>query len=424
MGINKKGRHKQDDGSIKLLLTTLDPETLAETGTKELYTIHEKNVSSFETDGVIARNQLSLVMSPNQKELLVTQSGNTSEIFTCIINSNNEVVKPKVTVVKNGFEDLTIQNGFVDNEENKCLSYTYTINKIYKRGVLVLNKKGAEAFMDFDTGSKMWESNKLSFHMSKDNSTLYVYANYYGDYMDEGVLLSTVNLQQLKYGPVQFFAYADDIKEKLYKMGFGVKAKDKYTVKRVDYACTELDNGTLALTGYPSVTSSSMRMKPTIINTNTIPASGSNMTRYQTVDITMAGPIINVFLKDGQSKFGLLYRKQPDTETSGYIPIAYKDKLVCIYCDSKKNLEAGQDEKVKGKDRPSDMVLVKAVIAANGTVISREQIADTPFGSNYYYLDYNKQLTNISYLIPIGRLRLNMARYYTEIVQWANVEVK
>lgn len=417
--------HAQDDGSVKLLVTTLEPETLTETGVKELYTMHVKNVSSFETDGVIAHNQLSLVLSPNQKELMVTQSGNTNEIFTCIINDNNAVVKPAVTIIKNNIQDMAIQNGFLDNQENKCLSYTYTINKLYKRGVLVLNNKGAEAFMDFNTGSKEWESNKLSFHLSNDNATLYVYANYYGDYLDEGVLLSTLNLQQLTYGPVQFFAYADDIKEKLYKMGFGVKGKDTYTVKRVDYACTELDDGTLALTGYPSVTSSSMRMKPTIMNTNTLPASGTNhTTQYQTVDIAIAGPIINVFLKGGQSKFGLLYRKQPDTETSGYIPIAYKNKLVCIYCDSKKNLERGPDEKVKGKEQPSDMVLVKAVVAADGTVISREQIADTPFGSNYYYLDYNKQLTNTSYLIPIGRLRLNMARYYTQIVQWANVEVK
>jgi hypothetical protein len=417
--------HAQDDGSVKLLLTTIEPETLAETGTRELYTMPVKNVSFAETDGAIARNRLILVMSPNQKELMVAQSGNTNQIFTCIINNNNEMVKPSVTIIKDNFQDMAIQNAFLDNEENKCLSYTYTINKIYKRGVLVSDNRGKDTFMDFDTGRKEWESNKLSFHMANDNSTLYVYANYYGDYMDEGVLLATLNIRQLAYGPVRLFPYSNDIKEKLYKMGFGVKSKDAYTVKRVDYTCTELADGTLALTGYPSVTSSDMRMKPTIMNTNTLSANGAgHAAQYQTVDIATAGPIINVFLKGGQCKFGLLYRKQSDSEASGYIPVAYKNQLICIYCDSKENLEQGRDEKVKGKDRPSDMVLVEAVIAADGTVISRSQIADTAIGSNYYYLDHNKQVTSTSYLIPVGRLRLNMARYYTEIVQWANVEVK
>jgi len=414
----------QDDGSVKLLVTTIEPETLAETGTRELYNIPEKNVSSFKTDNAVAHNNLALVMSPDQKKLLVAQSGNTGEIFTCIINEKNEVVKPAVTTIKDNLQDLEVQNCFVDNDGNKCLGYSYTINKIYKRGVLVWDSKGKDVFLDFNTGHKEWEANKLSFHMSADNSALYVYANYYGDDMDEGVLLSTLNIAQLAYGPVQLFAYTGDIREKLYKMGFGVKNKDAYTVKRIDYTCTELEDGTLALTGYPSASSSSMRMKPGVMNTNTIPANGMSTPQYQTVYDDTAGPIVDVFLKGGQSKFGLLYRKQEVSEASGYIPIAWKNKLICIYCDSKKNLESGQDEKVKVVNRPADLVLAEAVIATDGTILSRGQIADTAIGSNYYYLDYNKQVTNTSYLIPVGRLRLNMARYYTEIVQWANVSVK
>jgi len=410
----------QPDGGIKLFVKTVDPQTLNETEAKELYTISEDNVGLFKMEDAISHNNLALVKSPDEKELVVVQSGNTNEVFTCIINSNNEVVKPMTTVIKDDYQDFKLQDVFLDNKENKCFSYTYTADKLNKRGVLVQNNKGKEAFLDFSTGNTDWESNTLAFHLAKDNKTLYLYANYYGNYLDEGVLLSSLDAEHLTYGKAQLFPYTDDIKQKMHKLGFGSKDDGNYTVKRVDYTCTELEDGTLALTGYPSATSSSTYTS----GFTSSPVGGSFPQSYQTVVTSTAGPVINIFLKGSQCKFGLLNRMQANSEASGYIPVAYKNTLVCIYCDSKKNLEAGTDQKIKSSSKAADLVLIQAVISSDGAIISRKVISDAPEGSNYFYLDYNKQLSDKSYLMPIGRQRMNMARYYTEIDQWATVTVQ
>jgi len=393
----------QEDGSIKLLFTAIDPETLTETNTKELYSMTEKNGGLFKMEGEVAANKLFLQASPDKTNLMVSQSGNTNQMFTCVINSNLEVISPSVLLLKN-LNAFHLQDYFIDNAGNKYFSYTYTLDKVNKRGVLVQNSKGKEAYLDFNTGQSQWEANMLSFYMSNDNSKLYVYANYYGDYMDEGVLLSTIDAEKLSFGTVQLFPYTDEIREKMNKLGFGSKNKGSITVNRVYYICNELEDGTLTFTGCPYFV-------------RTLNYSHGSITK------SYDGPIINIFIKGGKCSFGILYRKQESSHASGLIVMPYKNSLVCIYCDSKKNIDFGDAEKVKSEDNPAKLVLVQAVLNSDGTVTDRQEIGGDATGSNYYFLDSYERTSKKSFVFPIGRERVNLMRYYTELVQWATLEI-
>ncbi len=403
----------QPDGSIKLLEADVDPQTFTAGAARNIYTMSQADVGANKTDEVVGRNKLLLVTSPDKKQLMVVQAGNTSEIFTCIINSNGDVVKPLTTQIKDSVPDFAVQNVFVSNDGNKCISYTYTLNKLNQRGVLVQNSQGKTAFLDFNTGYKEWGANKLAFFMSPDNATLNVYANYYGDYLDEGVLLTTLDAVQLKYGSVKLFPYSEDLKEKMTRLGFGTKQKDNYTVRRIDYTCIPLADGTLALTGFPTSSSSTETTY-----------GFSNMQQSSYSVTTTAGPLVNVFLKEGQCKFAVLNRVQTNSLVTGYIPVAYKDKLVCIYCDSKNNLQSGTDNKIKTSNKSTDIVLVEAVIGSDGTMISRNVINDSLPNSDDFYIDYNKQLSATSYVIPVARQKLSGGKYISEVSQWATVSIQ
>jgi hypothetical protein len=44
-------------------------------------------------------------------------------------------------------------------------------------------------------------------------------------------------------------------------------------------------------------------------------------------------------------------------------------------------------------------------------------------GRACYFTGYKQRLSDQSYLVPLGQDKVNMMRYYTELEQWATVEV-
>jgi hypothetical protein len=135
-----------------------------------------------------------------------------------------------------------------------------------------------------------------------------------------------------------------------------------------------------------------------------------------------AGPILNLFIKEGKCRFGVVYRNQEMGHGSAPLIVPYGDKLVCIYSDSEKGLDSDKPEHTDKRRDAGELVLAVAVIGNDGSIISRKKLSDRP-GSSVFMTNHQQSLTGNTYLVPVGHDRVNLARYYTEVEQWATVEV-
>jgi hypothetical protein len=402
----------QDNGSIQLLYSVVDPETMNASPAKELYTISERNVGIFKLEKAVLGNVLSLAISPDNSKLLVAQSGNTNEVFTVVFDKDLVTGKPVISRVKGDLEDFGIQQAHIDNDGNKYFTYGYTEDKHGKSGVLLQNTSGKEAWLTVRTMQDAQESGALFLHPSKDNTKMYLYGICVGEHLDEGVFLTTADAMKLKLGNPQVFAYPPDLREKLHKMDYADKDHGNLSVKRAYYLFNELEDGTVALTGYPI----------NIVNRTRTEMIGMNAGRTTAVVDHFAGPIVNIFIKNGKCSFGVIYRNQEMTAASELIAIPYKDKLVCIYNDSPKSIGSDDLRVIDKKYDAGDLVLAAAVVGNDGVVVSRNKIADKT-GRACYFTGFKQRLSDQSYLVPLGQDKVNMMRYYTELEQWATVEV-
>lgn len=392
----------QEDNSTKLSMSIIDPNTLTETNNIDLYTFSEKNVGLWKMSEAINNNSLLLERNSDSTKLLVSQSGNTKEFFTCILNSDLEVEKPIVSKIKN-MEGFQLEKACMDNAENKYFSYIAKSGDLNKRGILLQNNKGEENFLAVKTGQGSLEVNSLSLKMTKDDTKVYVYADYGENKLAEGVLLATVDMSQHAIGNIQLFPYPEEVRAKLKEAGFAQKSGKSFSVFPVSYECAELEDGTLVLTGFPEYNV-----------TNTV-SNGQSITNYR------AGPVIHAFIKSGKSNFGIIYRDQPRNEASYFIALPYKNKFVCLYTDFRKNIYPDESEKI---DRPRELVLTQATWSADGTLLGKKEVAARPDGGLIYFINAAKPLAKDTWVMPMGRNRVNMVRYYTEIEQWATLEVE
>jgi hypothetical protein len=401
----------QDNGSISLLFSVVDPETLGVTPGKELYVLSEKNVGIFKLAEVFKANRLALAVSPDSSKLLVVQSGNTGEVCTAVLNKDLSFAKPFISKVKGDLEGFSIGYACIDVAGNKYLIYDYLEDKRYKHGVIVQNTNGKEAYMIFRQMQDVLEPGLTWVKPSRDNTKVYVYGIVRGERLEEGVFLATVDAQKLRLSNPQVFSYPQDLREKLHQLDYAEKNHGSLGVKNAFYMCNELDDGTLALTGYPEAINTSHHMPMTNMD-----GAGTDVIEVY------AGPIINIFIKNGKAGFGVIYRSQAMSNASMVIPIPFHDKLVCIYNDNEKSI-ASDDLHVNGKKyEMRDLVLACAVIGSDGTVISRKKLADKA-GHLSYFTNDREWVSPTRCLVPLGKDRYNMVRYYTEYEQWVTINV-
>jgi len=120
----------------------------------------------------------------------------------------------------------------------------------------------------------------------------------------------------------------------------------------------------------------------------------------------------------------MIPRKQIISEASDCIYFAWKNNLVCIYNDREKNLQSNDARDVSSENNTGDLVLAEAVISSDGAVLSKKKIADKPQGGNSFFTGVPQRLSSTSYVIPLGRRRVNMMQYYTELTQWATLSIQ
>ena len=398
-----------EKGAIQLMYSVVDPETLGMSAGKELYVISEKNVGLFKLGQVFTNNKLHLRVSPDSSKLLVVQAGNTNEMVACIINKDMEAGKAVISKVKPNMEDFTVQDAVMDNAGNKYFTYSFTEDKTIKNGVLIQNNNGKDAFLSFKSTQDGQDPGTLFVKLSRDNTKVYVFGASVGEFLEEGVMLATVDAASLKLGKQQLFPYPQDLRERLYKNDFADKKHGNYSVKKAFYVYHEMADGTVVLTGYP-------------INVVTGTHMGRNNLPAGTYSFYYAGPILNIFVKDGKGRFGVVYRNQEMGHGSAPLIVPYGDKLLCIYYDSEKGLASDKPEHTDKRRDAGELVLAMAVLGNDGSLISRKKLLDR-VGSSVFMTNHQQSLTGNTYLVPVGHDRVNLTRYYTEVEQWATLEV-
>lgn len=120
----------------------------------------------------------------------------------------------------------------------------------------------------------------------------------------------------------------------------------------------------------------------------------------------------------------MISRNQSQTQASGCIYIPFQNKLMCIYSAYEKNIDSELTDKVKKENETKELVLAAAIIGDDGKIISRKKMAENTGGKNYFFISKASFNSDNHILIPIGRNKISMVKYYTELVQMASLEIK
>jgi len=272
----------QPDGSIKLFVSDINNETLADAKAIDLYTFSQKNVGLFSLESAYESNKLDFCLTPDSTKMLVALSGTSNEIFSCLIDDNLAITSSKVSVQKNNPNAVTINSAYIDKDGNRYFGYTYKLDKLLTSGVMINDSKGLDHYIPFSSAMPGSQGGDLLINGSNDNTKVYVYGGYKTGDLSKGVFLTTVDAARLTINRPVLFPYPDDVMENLRKLDFAYKSHGEFGIENITYTFTDLENGAVALTGYPYYTKQS-------VFTNS------------TASVSYAGPVMAVIFKGGKA---------------------------------------------------------------------------------------------------------------------------
>lgn len=403
-------KYMDDEDAVKMFVTQVDPNNLSIIKTIELFKYDQKNVGLFKMESVYDKNNVFVVASPSEEHVLIMQS-NTAEVHSFIVDEDLSILKNSVFAVPS-LKDLKWNSAFLDNEDNKYFSYEYKQDKDVLAGTVTDNNKDEPKPQPFKLNEGNFIPANIAFAGSQDGKHIYLYGNYRGnfnaDYANKGVFLATVDNSALAINTPTLFAYPDDIKARSENMDFGYKKKGDIFLKDINYSLHQLNDETVALTGFLFYQSYVSTMKGTFATPH-------------------AGPIVAAFITSGKkAAFTIIPRDYSDEAASApadIIPLVYHDKLVCLYADKEKNINNDFEKNPSGVKGGEDMSLAAAVFNKDGNLLSRSIIADKPGDNNYFILDGAVKLRDKLYMIPIGREKIGWGRPYFQYEKLGTLEI-
>ena len=395
------------------MYSIVDPETLAAEPGKRLGTIDEANAWGFKSLTAEENNKLQIMFSPDGNKMAVVQSGNTTDVMTFLLDKNGPVGKPRISHFEQGDpKSFRIDQALVDSAGNRFLTYKYVEDKQWKSGILLQNARGREKWINIEPMKDGLEAGVVFMHLSPVGGKIYVYGPCAADKFDRGVFLMTLDVDKMRLAPAEIYPYPMDVITKLEKMDYVDKKHSDVMVKRIYYDLNELSDGSVVLTGYPVDVESHAYYKASRMDAGTT----TKINDY-------AGPLVNIFIKDGKCTTAVIPRSQEQSVESDFIAIPYKDKLICVYNDNEKSI-GSDDPKINGKRyRVDDLVLAYAVIGSDGTIIERKKLGDKQ-GKLAYFTRYMESLPDSSFLIPMCEYKMGVGRYYLRMQRWAAVKVE
>jgi hypothetical protein len=399
-----------DDDKIKLYATKLNPDDLSITATKELMHYDQKNQGLFAGLTTVEETKTLYTVSKDGKNVWVVHTS-PKLILGCVIDGDLNVVQnPESTPVK--LEKLLVTGAYIGNDGNKVLAYRYdnpTNPEYFIRGLFFepANKKGTFKTITFPNG---YSPGNLVLQGSKNGMKLYLGGEYFGKdyfYGGQGVLLGEIDFASQSISTPKFFPYTDQIKQRVLDLDFASKKKGEivFTDHHLNYKINEMDNGTIVLSADHK--------------TGVFVGAGN-------VEFYYNGPIMHAFIKrDGNVVMNLIPKKQVAGSATEFFNHIYQEKLICIYGDHIKFLEKEIPDKKIGLVRmPGGIVPVAVIYDSNGNLVSKKMLiteAKTIPG-NVMIGDWSKVEDN-RFLMPIGKTKVNMVKYYSSVSQMCYVEV-
>jgi hypothetical protein len=382
-----------DKDSMKLYVSEIDKKSLQLVNTRHLFSYQQDNVGIFKLTKALDR-EVTLRISNDGSKLLAVIPGNDQGLFSCVLDKNLQVVRKKTSKVTLS-DDLEVLDALIDNNENSVVALGKTavsfetFNSTIVKKFLLQNSKNAERITDAESFGSESELHNIRFHLSKDNSKLYVFGDYSGTIANAGIWLSEIQPDNLRVSKPKLIPYPDDFKERVYNIGFGDKKKGEYGVLDADYQLAEFENGEVAICGSPL-----LRHDGTWSDLN------GKSKGYVTF---FAGPVMMAFIKgNNKAVFTMLPRYQHYCGGSKSIYIPYKDKLVVIYNDYEKYI----NDKLTDKVNPIRLNMVKelslagAIVNKDGTIETRKMLAEGIARMNFYNIADCEFLSDRKLLIP------------------------
>jgi hypothetical protein len=403
-----------DLGDVRLQFSTVDPGTMAVSPAQELNLIAEKGNGLIDVKNSFELNRLGFGFNADSSKLMVVQSSTDIDVFcTAVIGQELTFGKPVISPLKSDLKDFVTGMVCLDDAGNKYFTYDYIEKNKRQHGIILQSAAGKDTWPDLQMPDGVTTEGLLWLRPSRDKSKVYFYGIAKGNLQmryEVGVLMATIDVARFRLGNFEFFPYPEDMRENLRKMDFAERTHGNVEVKNTFYVSNELEDGTLALTGYPEDVEQGAPMSH---------LDGSS-SQSSTV---FAGPIINIFIKGRKASFGVIYRNQEMTDASMFIAVPYHDKLVCIYNDSEKSV-GSNDLGVNGsRFTLKEVVLAVAVFRNDGTTLSRRKLADKQ-GRLTYFTNAQQELAGGNVLIPLGEDKLRGIRYFTDYEQWATVGIR
>jgi len=409
-------RYDKDAETATLFVAQVNPVSLVLEDTKELFKLNQKNAGLLFGSKKLENVKLYPAISPDNSKALIT-CATQKVIMSCIVDKQFNVTRNTIITPKN-LDDFYLIAPFLDNNGNKYFSYHYDLGDLNQRGVITEAAAGGPPrFQKYDLGIAETWANDMYFAPAKDKSKLFMYANYYGNYHNEGVLLTTIDTGTFKIAKPNLFTYPADYRKRLLEDKFAIKAKGQVSVSKVFYTLTEFDNGAVAFLGVPSYNETKQ---------STHTSSNSSIPMITTTITNYTGPIMGIFIQPGAQNavFTLIPRLLTGAKPGAAVFIKNHNQLICLYGDKEKYLAKDIKESSGYTKDPEDLVLAAAVYNSNGDLLSRNKIAEKAGSDNAYLLSGSYFYNGNSLLIPVGRHRITPMREYDQYERLVVVELK
>ena len=387
----------EDKDSMRLYVSEIDRKSLELVNTMPLYSYLQDNVGIFKM-GRALKHGLFIRISPDSNRMLLAYQDNKGAVFSVVFGDQFNLLRKNVS--KNGvLAENDITDAFVENSGNDELVVSlsnYSFSTAPLKGILIQKLDNKEKYQEVGAGQS--DGSLLNGHIrnAKDNSRVYIFGDYSGEIGSAGLWLADIESQNFRIGRTTLFPYPDDLKEKVYKIGFGVKKHGNYGILDIDYELVEFDNGSLALCG------NAISEKD-----NRYVEYGSQGSLGQTHGYIMyfAGPIMAAFFDKSRigKSFAMIPRNENLSLGSGGIYLPYQDKLIVFYNDYKKNIEGEileNDVHKSGGAIVHELSLAYAVIGMNGAIQERKLIAEGVSRMNCYNTQRYQMLGERTLMIP------------------------
>ncbi len=362
-----------DKDSMRLYISEINKKTLQLDNEQFLYSYQQNNVGILKMTRAL-KHELFMRISSDSSKLLLAYQDTKGALVTAIFGDQANLLGTHVSK-NNVLLENDVTDAFVENSGNNEFVVSLansSFSTVPLKGIIIQRLDNKEKYQEFGTPEA--EGALLNCHIqnSKDNSRIYIFGDYAGAIGSAGSWQAEIESQNLKTGKPSLFPYPDDLKERVYKIGFGEKKHGNYGILDIDYELVEFDNGSLALCGNPVLRQDNQYV--------TYGSQGSSGTTHGYV-MYYAGPVMAAFFDKGMvgKTYAMIPRNENLSQGSSGIYLPYHDKLLVFYNDYKKNINGeilDKDVHQSGGAITHELSLAYAVISKTGTILERKLISE------------------------------------------------